>query len=49
MPAKVPEYRAGRSHEEFCTTIAREGYALSVRDVMGAMETIVSRRLPVLR
>ena len=27
MPARVPEYREGRSHEEFCTTIAREGYA----------------------
>jgi lipoate-protein ligase A len=49
MPAKVPEYRAGRSHEEFCTTIAREGYAVTVRDVIGAMESVVSKRLPLLR
>ena len=49
MPAKVPEYRAGRSHEEFCTTIAREGYTGSVREVITAMETVVSKRLPILR
>lgn len=49
MPSKVPEYRKGRSHEEFCTTIAREGYALTVRDVAGAMESVVSKRLPLLR
>ena len=49
MPSKVPEYRKGRRHEEFCTTIAREGYALTARDVMGAMESVVSKRLPLLR
>jgi lipoate-protein ligase A len=49
MPAKVPEYRAGRNHEEFCTTIAREGYAGSVREVIGAIESVVSKRLPALR
>jgi lipoate-protein ligase A len=49
MPVKVPEYRKGRSHEEFCTTIAREGYAVTVRDVIGAMESVVSKRLPLLR
>lgn len=49
MPARVPEYRRGRSHEDFCTTITREGYPLSVRDVMEAMESVVSARLPLLR
>lgn len=49
MPAKVPEYRAGRSHEEFCTTIAREGYTGTVREVIAAMESVVSTRLPLLR
>ena len=49
MPVKVPEYRKGRSHEEFCTTIAREGYTVTVRDVIGAMESVVSKRLPLLR
>ena len=48
MPARVPEYRRGRSHEEFCTTIRREGYPVSVRDVIGAMENVVSARLPLL-
>jgi lipoate-protein ligase A len=49
MPTRVPEYRRGRSHEEFCTSIAREGYAFSVGDVIGAMESVVSKRLPLLR
>ena len=49
MPAKVPAYRAGRSHEDFCTTLAREGYAGTVQEVIGAMERVVSRRLVALR
>jgi lipoate-protein ligase A len=49
MPTKVPMYRAGRSHEEFCTTIAREGYRGTVREVIGAMESVVRTRLPALR
>jgi lipoate-protein ligase A len=49
MPARVPEYRRGRSHEDFCTTLVREGYPLSTGDVMGAMEAVVSARLPLLR
>jgi lipoate-protein ligase A len=49
MPARVPEYRNGRSHEEFCTTITQEGYTVTVRDVMKAMESVVSTRLPLLR
>jgi lipoate---protein ligase len=49
MPAKVPEYRKGRSHEEFCTTLAREGHPLSVTEVVAALERVVSQRLPRLR
>jgi lipoate-protein ligase A len=49
MPTKVPMYRAGRSHEEFCTTIVREGYRGTVREVIGAMESVVRTRLPALR
>ena len=48
MPTKVPEYRRGRAHEEFCTTLAREGYAGSVADVMSALKETVEERLPRL-
>ena len=48
MPARVPEYRAGRSHEDFCTTLAREGYSLSVADVMAVLKEVVDARLPAL-
>lgn len=49
MPAKVPEYRRGRSHEDFCTTLAREGYRFSVQEVMDSMEKVVAARLAHLR
>ncbi len=49
MPAKVPAYRRGRTHEEFCTTLAREGYAGSMQDVIGALDAVVSARLPLLK
>jgi lipoate-protein ligase A len=49
MPVRVPDYRAGRSHEEFCTTIVRAGYPLSVADVMKALEEVVDVRLPAFR
>ncbi len=48
MPVKAPEYRAGRSHEDFCTTLAREGYRGSTAEVMRALEKVVSARLPLL-
>ena len=49
MPARVPEYRAGRAHEDFCTTLVREGYSLSVSDVMKVLKEVVDVRLPALR
>ncbi len=49
MPRQVPEYRAGRSHEEFCTTLAAEGLAAAPSGVIAALETVVSARLPLLR
>jgi lipoate---protein ligase len=49
MPARVPEYRRGRTHEDFCTTLAREGYTFSVKEVMDSMEEVVRERLPLLR
>jgi lipoate-protein ligase A len=49
MPAKVPDYRRGRTHEEFCTTLAREGYSGTVTDVVNALKAAVDARLPSLK
>jgi lipoate---protein ligase len=49
MPVKVPDYRMGRTHEEFCTTLAREGYAGSVADVVAVLAKTVDTRLPLLK
>jgi lipoate-protein ligase A len=49
MPAHVPEYRRGRSHEEFCTTLRQEGYGVEPADAIPALERVVSARLPGLR
>jgi lipoate---protein ligase len=49
MPVKVPEYRRGRTHEEFCTTLAREGYTGSVTAVQEALRDVVEERLPLLK
>ena len=49
MPRRVPDYRAGRDHESFCTTLALEGYALSVTEVIGALDAVIARKLPALR
>ena len=49
MPARVPDYRRGRSHEEFCTTLAREGFTGSVNEVIETLREVVDERLPLLR
>jgi len=48
-PSKVPDYRGGRGHEAFCTTLQRAGFALQAADVIAALEPVVVRRLPALR
>ena len=47
-PSTVPDYRNSRDHEKFCTTLAAEGYAISVRDVITALEEHVATELPKL-
>ncbi len=49
MPRLVPEYRRGRDHEEFCTTLAAEGLRGGTAEVIAALEKVVSARLPQLR
>jgi lipoate-protein ligase A len=49
MPLKVPEYRAGRSHEEFCTTLVREGFSGTTAEVIRSIEGVVSAGLSLLK
>ena len=49
MPLRVPDYRQGRTHEEFCTTLAREGFPGSVAEVVQALKETVDARLPELK
>lgn len=48
FPSRVPEYRRGRPHGEFCTTLARQGYTLGVSQVLERLGRIVEARLPAL-
>jgi lipoate-protein ligase A len=48
FPSRVPDYRRGRGHSEFCTTLAREGYAVPAARVMETLERVVRERLPRL-
>ncbi len=49
FPSIVPDYRRGRGHEEFCTTLAREGHSLTAARVIGALSAVAARRLALLR
>lgn len=47
-PSIVPEYRQGRSHEDFCTNLHREGFTFPVAEVIEGLERVVRQRLPQL-
>lgn len=44
-PVREPDYRAGRAHAAFCTTLAEMGHALAPAQVAEALRPIVERRL----
>jgi lipoate-protein ligase A len=44
-PYRQPDYRQGRDHESFCTTLVREGYRLDPDRVIEALEPVVRRRI----
>jgi lipoate---protein ligase len=48
IPRQVPEYRRGRSHEEFCTTLRAQDLRAGPAEVIAALEKVVSARLPLL-
>jgi len=45
FPSRVPDYRRDRGHLEFCTNLQRQGYSLSVSQVMDSLDHVVKDRL----
>jgi len=45
FPSRVPDYRRGRGHLEFCTNLRQQGYSLSVSQVMDSLDQVVKDRL----
>lgn len=48
FPSRVPDYRQGRSHEQFCTTLRRAGCTASVPEVIARLSERVQAELPSL-
>jgi lipoate-protein ligase A len=44
-PPREPEYRAGRSHEDFCTTLKKAGYSVCAEEIAGEIGRELARRL----
>lgn len=49
VPARAPDYRRGRGHREFCTTLAAAGFPLAAPRVCAALQQEIAARLPELR
>jgi lipoate-protein ligase A len=47
-PYAEPDYRRGRDHDAFCTTLRAGGYDLDPARVIAALEPVVRRRIPEL-
>jgi lipoate-protein ligase A len=48
FPDTVPDYRSGRSHEEFCTNLKTCGHELSVGEIMERLQHVVRGELFLL-
>jgi lipoate-protein ligase A len=44
-PPREPDYRSGRDHGAFCTTLHKEGFRYSITDIIGWLETELSREI----
>ncbi|MBN1836743.1 MAG: hypothetical protein JW820_12885 [Spirochaetales bacterium] len=49
FPSRVPEYRRGRAHGEFCTTLRREGLLETPERILAELRAVVEAELPRLR
>ena len=45
MPRRVPDYRAGRGHRDFCATLVELGHELTARAAIQALQPIVEQRI----
>ena len=45
-PSKEPDYRQGRSHHDFVTTICREYPKLTLTDIKAAIDSVLHLRIP---
>ena len=45
-PSKEPDYRGGRPHEEFVTSINKEGYMVNIKDIKS---TVKEARLDIMK
>jgi len=46
-PRREPDYRTGRSHSDFVTSLKAEGFDLPARDLLSAIETKMKEYLHV--
>jgi lipoate-protein ligase A len=49
FPSRVPAYREGRSHLDFCTTLKALGHKVTTKQIIEQLEMLVLRYLPAYR
>ncbi len=47
-PPREPNYRGGRSHEEFCTNLKSEGFDIDIKILIETLRGILSDRITLL-